>query len=162
MVTWISESLEWFGAICLIVLFFAQVIIVTFRYTLSIGSPWAQDLLIYTFMLSVVAPVLKVILSNSSVRVDIFYSEYSVRKKAWLDRIGLGLLVFPAFTYAFISSLSSTIPSWKMHEASPTMGGLPGYFLLKTALSAFFLIVAITAAFLALKSRPYPYQAEQK
>ena len=158
----IASELEWFGGVCLLTLFFAQIIVVTLRYALSTGAPWAQDLLIYAFMLSVVAPVLGVILSNSSVRVDIFYASFPEHLKAWLDRVGLGLLIFPAFSFAFYNSLGSTIPSWRMLESSPTMGGLPGYFLLKAALSGFFLIVALSAGLLALKSRPYAKSGETK
>ena len=72
-----------------------------------------------------------------------------------VDRAALLLLIFPAMGYAAWTSLGTTLRSWAILEASPTFGGLPGYFLLKTGITVFFATLALAALALAFRSAPY-------
>ena len=150
-----AEHLETGAAVIVILLLVAQVAVVALRYVFSIGWTWALDFLVYCFLLSVILPGLVVILRNESVRVDVFYSAWTRARQNMVDRAALLLLIFPAMGYAAWTSLGTTLRSWAILEASPTFGGLPGYFLLKTGITVFFATLALAALALAFRSAPY-------
>ncbi|PHS19293.1 MAG: hypothetical protein COA78_00070 [Blastopirellula sp.] len=151
----LSKILQSYAGYLVTLLLLAQVIIVALRYVFAVGWPWALDLLVYLFFLSVLLPGLAVLMGNISVRVDIFYGEWGTKRRRFVDRIALFFLFFPAMGYAAWTSLGITINSWEVLESSPTFGGLPGYFLLKTALTLYFTIFAVIAIVLALRKNPY-------
>ncbi|MBD8891047.1 TRAP transporter small permease subunit [Roseibium litorale] len=155
----LSGALESVAAALLIALLLFQVLVVALRYVFSYGTPWALDLLTYLFFLATIAPAPALLIADGSVRVDVFYARWSDQHRALADRIALLFLLFPAMAWATWVSLPETISSFKVLEASPSVGGLPGYFLLKGAMTAFFASLALTALVLGLKRRPYRREA---
>lgn len=150
-----AAALRAWAGYLVITLLLAQLLIVALRYVFALGWPWAQDLLVYLFFLSVLLPGLRVLTGNSSVRVDVFYASYSAQRRRLTDRLALALLLAPAMGYAAWASLPAVLRSWQVLESSPTFGGLPGYFLLKTALSLYFAAFAAVALALAFRRAPY-------
>lgn len=143
------------AASLVLLLMIVQIIVVALRYSFSLGSTWSIDLLTYLFMLAVVLPGLAVVVQNTGVRVDIFYASYSPNRQHKVDRVGLLFLLLPATAYAAYASLGPTMSSWRILETSPTFGGLPGYFLLKTAVTLLFGLLAVAAFALACRAEPY-------
>ena len=160
IITKIGRLLHQWAAVLLILLFLLQIGIVVLRYVFAIGWPWATDLLVYLFSLSVLAPALAVLLGNTSVRVDVFYTGFRSRRKAIIDRLSILLLLVPAMSYTAWQAGGYAVSSWAVLESSPTMGGLPGYFLLKTAVALFFLLMALGGVYLLTKKSPYDYGSE--
>ena len=142
----------------IIALFFIQIIIVVLRYMFSYGIPWGLDLLVYLFLIGSLLPLPLVIWENHNVRVDIFYQGYRPESKSALDRIGLAFLLFPASGYAAYTTWQPMLNSWRLLESSPTLDGLPGYFLLKTILFLSFASISLVSLVLALKKRPWVYR----
>ena len=141
----------------IIALVVIQVLIVVLRYIFSFGLSWGLDLLIYLFLVASLLPLPLVIWENQNVRVDIFYHNYRSRTKALLDRLGLAFLLFPAAGYTAYISWGPMLNSWRLHEASPTLDGLPGYYLLKTILFLTFASLSLISLICALKKRPWKY-----
>jgi TRAP-type mannitol/chloroaromatic compound transport system permease small subunit len=142
----------------IIALFFIQIIIVVLRYMFSYGIPWGLDLLVYLFLIGSLLPLPLVIWENHNVRVDIFYQGYRSERKSALDRVGLAFLLFPASGYAAYTSWAPMLNSWRLLESSPTLDGLPGYFLLKTVLFLSFASISLVSLVLALKRQPWVYR----
>lgn len=142
----------------IIALLVCQIIIVVLRYIFSYGISWGLDLLVYLFLIESLLPLPLVILENHNVRVDIFYQGYRPKIKAVLDRFGLACLLFPSTGYAAYISWKPMLNSWRLLESSPTLDGLPGYFILKTILFASFASVSLVSLVLAVKRRPWVYQ----
>lgn len=142
----------------IIALVVLQIIIVVLRYIFSYGISWGLDLLVYLFLVGSLLPLPLVILENHNVRVDIFYQSYRPGKKAIFDRCGLAFLLFPSTGYAAYVSWRPMLNSWRLLESSPTLDGLPGYFLLKTILFASFASLSLVSLVLALKRQPWVYQ----
>lgn len=151
----VAAVLEGAAAVLLIALLLIQVLIVALRYVFAYGTPWSLDLLTYLFFLATIAPAPALLIADGSVRVDVFYDRWSGKRRALADRTALLCLLFPAMAWAAFASLPETLSSFRVLEASPSVGGLPGYFLLKGAMSAFFFSLALTALVLGLKRRPY-------
>lgn len=145
---------SWAGA-TIVVLLLVQTVVVALRYVFAMGWPWMPDLLIYLFYFSVLLPALMVLIADETVRVDVFYANWNPRRRRIIDRIALLFLFFPAMAYAAWASFGSTLNSWRVLEASPTFGGLPGYFLLKTALTLSFMLLAVAALVMALRKTPF-------
>jgi TRAP-type mannitol/chloroaromatic compound transport system permease small subunit len=133
----------------------AQIIVVALRYVFSLGWPWAFDFLVYCFFVSALLPALFVLIRDVSVRVDVFYNRWADENRRRIDRLALLVILFPSMAYAGWASLGATVRSWTVLESSPTYGGLPGYFILKTLLSLVFLVLATVAVFMALRRAPY-------
>lgn len=144
----------------IIALVIIQFIIVILRYIFSFGIPWGLDLLVYLFLIQSLLPLPLVVLENHNVRVDILYQSYLPGKKAILDRFGLAFLLFPATGYAAYVSWRPMVNSWRLLETSPTLDGLPGYFLLKTLLFLIFAGITAVSLVLARKKQPWIYEGK--
>lgn len=151
----LAGGLESMAATLLIALLLLQLLVVALRYVFSYGTPWALDLLTYLFFLATIAPAPALLIADGSVRVDVFHARWSDSRRALADRFALLFLLLPAMIWASWVSLPETISAFRVLEASPSVGGLPGYFLLKGAMTAFFMSLALTALVLGLKRRPY-------
>jgi TRAP-type mannitol/chloroaromatic compound transport system permease small subunit len=68
------------------------------------------------------------------VRVDIFYSHFSARGKAWVNSLGGIVFLLPLCIFIALASWNYVADSWAIRETSPEPGGIPAVFLLKTLL----------------------------
>jgi len=154
--TRLSEYLAALAGLLIIGIMLVQLVVVLLRYVFSIGVAWGLDLLVYLFLVASLLPLLFVILSNHNVRVDVFYQSYSLSLRNRLDRISLAALLFPVTAYTAYVSWAPALNSWRLLEASPTLDGLPGYFLLKTLQLLVFASLSLIAVLLAARAQPWP------
>ena len=147
------------AGLLIIALMLSQFLIVLLRYLFSIGFSWGLDLLSYLFMIASLLPLLLVVLENRSLRIDIFYQNRTRSSKALLDRIGLLFLLLPVCAYISYISWPALLNSWQLLEASPTLGGLPGYYLLKTLQLVSFAGLSLVAIILIFAREPWEYDA---
>jgi TRAP-type mannitol/chloroaromatic compound transport system permease small subunit len=121
------------GVSWLSVLLVATVMIVVIsRYFLQIGSIALQESVTYlhaTLFLLGIAYTLK---QGGHVRVDIFYRQFSPRRKALVDFCGGLFFLIPVSILIFYSSWDYVIASWAIGETSAENNGLPFIYLLKT------------------------------
>ncbi|WP_323019068.1 TRAP transporter small permease subunit [Pararhodobacter sp.] len=150
-----SGVLRGVAALAVVALLMAQIVIVALRYVFSAGAPWATDLLTYLFFFIVSLPLVGVILHNESVRVDVFSGRFPPRLNRVIDRIALLGLLFPAMAWAAWNAVPMVRTSWRVLEGSPTLGGLPGLFLLKTVTALVFAALALVALIVGLRPRLY-------
>lgn len=153
-----SDKAASIAGLLIILLMLTQFVIVIFRYLFAIGVSWGLDLLSYLFMVASLLPLIQVIITNLNVRVDIFYQDYQVETKSRLDRLALALLIVPVCAYTAYISWPSVANSWRLFESSPTLGGLPGYFLLKTLQLLTFTCLALAAFSLSTRKQPWDYE----
>jgi TRAP-type mannitol/chloroaromatic compound transport system permease small subunit len=69
---------------------------------------------------------------DGHVRVDIFYSEMSERKRAMVDLTGTLIFLIPFCLFILVIAWPYVANSWKLMESSREAGGLPALFLLKS------------------------------
>ena len=79
---------------------------------------------------------------NKHVRVDVFYNNFSKRKKNIVDLIGNIIFLIPFSFIIFYTSLPFIEDSYSILESSPDPGGLPYRFIIKSIIPiAFFLLM---------------------
>ena len=86
------------------------------------------------------------------VRVDVLYSRFSPKQKAWVNLIGTGVFLLPLCLMVMYSGWLFTRFAFLIHEGSPDPGGLPARFLIKSAIVIGFAFLAIQAISVCIRS----------
>lgn len=123
-----GRSVAWL-TLAMVLLTFTIVIL---RYGFSLGWIWLQESLTYLHVTVFVVAAAWTLQLDGHVRVDIFYSEISERKRAIIDLAGSLLFLVPFCVFMLIIAWPYVAYSWKLMESSREAGGLPMLFLLKS------------------------------
>ena len=111
--------------------------VVFIRYVLSTGFVWMQELYVWTHAGAFMLGAGYTLLADKHVRVDILYARRSERTRAWLDLVGTIVFLFPWILVLTWYSWTYVLNSWKLMETSQQVGGMPGLYVLKTAILSF-------------------------
>ncbi len=122
------------------------------RYGLELGWIWLQESYVWMHGIIFMVAAGYTLLHDGHVRVDIFYRPASIRAKAWINLIGLIVFLLPTLVAIWWFAWSYVLISWQRFEVSREAGGLHGLFLLKTAMLAFCVLVALQGIALAIRS----------
>lgn len=146
--TLIGNAFAWLS-LAIVVLCFA---IVVQRYLFSTSIIWMRDLYVWLNGALFTAIAGFALLRGDHVRVDIFYRPASLRWKATVDIIGVFLFLLPFCWLVWVYGWPAVARSWRIHEASPNIGGMPGFFILKTFILVFAVLVGLQGIAMALRS----------
>jgi len=130
------------------------------RYLLNISIVGVQELEWHIFAVIFLLAAAYTYKIDEHVRVDVFYSNFSEKKKAWVNLLGVILFLIPFCVIVIYISEFFVFSSFRMGETSPDAGGLPARYILKAfiPLSFFFILLqGISQAFksiLILKNEP--------
>lgn len=102
----------------------------------------------FLFMLCAAYTLLK----DGHVRVDIFYREAPLRRKAKVNLFGALFLLLPMCLTVWIFSQDYVFRSWAQLEGSQETSGLQFVYLLKTAILGFAVLLALQGISLAIRS----------
>jgi len=89
---------------------------------------------------------------NKHVRVDVFYNNFSKRKKNIVDLIGNIIFLIPFSFIIFYTSLPFVADSYSILESSPDPGGLPYRFIIKSIIPIAFFLLMIQGILNAFKN----------
>ena len=126
--------------------------VVVLRYVFSVGSVCLQELYVWQHALVFMLGAGYTFLHAGHVRVDILYSRLSPRRRAWVDLFGTCFFLFPWLVVLVWYGWPYFKRSWNLLEASGQAGGCDGYFLLKSAIPAFALLLGVQGIAMALRS----------
>ena len=133
---------SWFVALMVLI----TCLVVVMRYGLNMGSVLLQDIVLYlhgALFLLCSAFALK---RQSHVRVDIFYRDFSPKKKALVDILGNLILLQPMCWLVLFYSWGYVEISWMIMEVSPEPDGLPFVYIQKSLLLALCILLLIQSA----------------
>ena len=137
-----------FCAGLLAVTFVGQIAIVVLRYAFGVGFLQLQDLVGYSFAMLVVLSVPVALRLDSHVRVDILRGRQDDRARLRVDLVATLFFLMPVFAMTLWLVMPQILYSWSIRESGMETGGLPGFFLVKTALPlacALILVQALSA-----------------
>jgi TRAP-type mannitol/chloroaromatic compound transport system permease small subunit len=135
--------------VSLVVLLGATSANLVLRYAYSTGYLALQDAAIFAFGIFAMLAVPCAFHADRHVRIDLLASGEKTRWR--LDLKATVLLFLPIAAIAVWYALPSLIYSWKIGEGSPQFGGLPFYYLVRTAMPLAMALSVIQAISLALK-----------
>ena len=89
---------------------------------------------------------------DAHARIDIFYKDFSPKKKAYVNIATSLFLLIPFAVLFLIYALSYVSHSWMHLESSPESGGLPALFLLKSLLLLMPILLLVQAFSLLIQN----------
>ena len=123
-----GRTCSWLNLAVVILIF----VIVVFRYVFNLGWIWLQEGVTYMHAAVFMLGAAWTLSLDGHVRVDIFYRDMSVRRKALVNVIGALLFLLPFCLYCLWISFEYVLASWQLLEGSREAGGMPGVYLFKT------------------------------
>ena len=146
--SWIGRGVSWVTELVVAVVF----IDVVMRYTLKISFVFTQELEWHLFAFIFLMGAGDPLLQDGPVRVDIIYPQLGPRARAWINLIGVVFFLLPGCYLIISTSLNFVYNSWSILEGSPDPGGIPYRFIIKAAMPAGFVLVALQGISLGIKS----------
>ncbi|MGB5278215.1 MAG: TRAP transporter small permease subunit [Gammaproteobacteria bacterium] len=140
-IDWSGRTVSWLTLFMVLVTF----IVVVLRYVFDIGWIALQESITYMHALVFLVGAAWAMQQQAHVRVDIFYSRFSARTRAWIDLLGSLLFLLPVMVFIAWISWAYVVDSWGVLEGSREAGGLPAVFLLKS-------LILVLAALLILQA----------
>jgi TRAP-type mannitol/chloroaromatic compound transport system permease small subunit len=133
----VSAFAERIAQILLLILLLAVFATVVMRYIFGWSANWLQEGALFAHGISFLLAAPAALGREAHVRVDVLLSRFSRKGKAWVDVVAFYLFLTP-LTLAIVSVADRFLGlSWSMAERSPETDGLPGWFLVKTFIPVF-------------------------
>ena len=123
---------------------------VLLRYSFSFGSVWAQELEWHLLAALILLGMCYALQRGDNVRVDLFYANYSARKKFVVDVISLLLLLAVALIFVKVS-ISYVLQAYSIQESSPDPGGIPLRWIVKSLIPIGYGLVALQTVAVLLR-----------
>jgi TRAP-type mannitol/chloroaromatic compound transport system permease small subunit len=129
---------SWFSLA--LVLLISTDVLLRYVFNFSTASLYEMEWHLFAIIFLLASPY--TLQKNRHVRVDVFYNNFSKRKKNIIDLIGNIIFLIPFSFIIFYTSLPFVEDSYSILESSPDPGGLPYRFIIKSIIPiAFFLLM---------------------
>lgn len=122
------------------------------RYSLNISHVWVTELEAHMFSLIFLLGAAYTLHKDAHVRVDLFYANFTERKKAMINLVGVLLFLIPWCLVVIRASARYAHNSFKIRETSPDPGGLPALWIVKYMIVLAFILLILEAADLSIRS----------
>lgn len=152
------------GTLCVVLLLLllsTEMVVVVLRYLFSIGFIELQDFAAYCFAALVVLGLPVALVADAHVRVDIFREKQTAATRRRFDRLAVVLLLIPVFGYTLWAIFPHITYSWQTFEGSSQVGGLPGVFVVKTAVPVACVLMIVQGLAMALGHPDAPSESGQ-
>ncbi len=159
---WVGKTSSWLTLFLVILVCFD----VGKRYILNSASVWGMELEWHLFAAIFLLGAGYTFKHDRHVRVDLFYSNFSKRDKAWTNLLGGIFLLIPWCILIIVASYSYAKGSLEIMEKSPNPGGLPFRFIIKFAITFGFgllllqAIANVSESLLIIIEKPKPQEQD--
>lgn len=147
-VSFVGKAVSWLTLVLVLVI----VIDVILRYAFSITSAASFEMEWHLFAAIFLLGAGYTLQQDKHVRVDVFYSKFSTKTKAWINLCGGCILLIPFCIVGFWESLSFVYSSFRIDETSPQPGGLPARWIIKAVIPLSFVILGLQCVSIIGKS----------
>lgn len=146
-----SEKTGYIISLCTTLLVITVFYDVIMRYVFRNGSIAVQELEWHIFSVIFLLGAAFTLKRDGHVRVDILYSRFTDRTKAWIDFVGTFVFLIPFSIIIIYSTTPYIMNSWAVREISPDPGGLPFRYALKAMIPLGFSFLILQGISEALK-----------
>lgn len=136
---WTGRLVAWL-TLAMVITTFAVVVM---RYLFDVGSIAMQESITAMHALVFMLGAAYTLRHEGHVRVDIFYRRFGPKGRAWVDFLGVTLLLLPVTGFIIWISWDYVASSWALLEGSREAGGLPGVFLIKSVIPLMALLLML-------------------
>lgn len=136
---YVGKAVSWLTTILVLVICFDVVM----RYLFTWSSAAVFELEWHVFASIFMVGSAYALKHDKHVRVDLFYSKFSEKKKAWVNLIGTLLFLFPFCIVIIWTSIPFVQNSFRILETSPDPGGLPARFIIKSTIPIGFILLLL-------------------
>ncbi len=119
--------------------------VVLLRYGFSIGTTALQESVTYLHGLVFMLGAAYALQQDAHVRVDIFYRNFSPRRKALVNLFGTIVFLLPVCIFIIYVSWNYVGSAWRIRETSVEAEGIAGVYLLKTLLPMLAVFILLQA-----------------
>lgn len=144
----IGEITSWLTIILVLVVSYDVFV----RYLIGESSVGLQEIEWHIFALIFLVSAAYTLKIDEHVRVDVFYTRFSQKKKAWVNLLGSIFLLIPFCLIVIFASKDFVEISFRVKETSPDAGGLPARYILKAFIPISFVLLLLQGIALAFKS----------
>jgi len=137
---WLGRTVSWLTLGMVLITF----VIVVLRKFFDLGWIWLQESVTWMHAIVFMLAAAYTLNHDEHVRVDIFYTNFSPRKRAIVNLFGTIFLLLPLCVFIVWSSWDYVTESWRIRETSWQSGGIAYLYLLKS-------VIPITAILLGLQ-----------
>jgi TRAP-type mannitol/chloroaromatic compound transport system permease small subunit len=113
------------------------------RYALDVNFIWLQEIYVWQHAAVIVLGAGYTMMTGGFVRVDVFYAQWSARKRAATDMVMTLIMLLPFLLVFMPGTWNFLVASWRSNEGSMHPGGIPDLWLLKGTLVAFCVLVGL-------------------
>lgn len=145
---WVGQAVAWV-TLGLVLVVFTDVVM---RYLFKTSFVFTQELEWHLFAFIFLIGAGYTLLHDGHVRVDIIYQRLGVKGQAWVNLIGVVLLLIPGCLLVLITSWKFVWNAWAILEGSPDPGGIPLRFLVKGCIPAGFSLLLLQGISLGIHS----------
>jgi TRAP-type mannitol/chloroaromatic compound transport system permease small subunit len=148
--TFTGKASAWLTLFMVIITF----VVVVMRYVFDAGLIWLQESVTWMHAVVFMMGAAYTLQQEDHVRVDIFYRTMPVKRRAWIDLVGVLIFLWPLCLFLGWASYDFVAASWAVREASRESGGLPYPLipLLKSVLLLMPIVVTLQGGSLLLRS----------
>ncbi len=122
------------------------------RYLFNETAVWITEMEWHIFAFIFLLSAGYALKHDKHVRVDLFYANFSPKRKAWINLIGTIAFLIPWCWIIIMASYNYAHNSYMINESSPDPGGLPARYIIKFSITLGFILLLIQAVALLLES----------
>ena len=141
LITRFGNAVSWIWAVLLCVI----VLNVFMRYALGEGRIEFEEIQWHLYSIGFMIGLGYAVVHDAHIRVDIVHERLSPTMRAWIDLYGILLFVLPFVALMLIFAVPFIADSFATSETSPSPGGLPYRWLIKSMLFVGFGLLGLAA-----------------
>jgi len=135
-----------------VALVLVQFSVVVLRYVFATSFVAMQESVVYVHATLFMLGIAYTLLHDGHVRVDVFYANWSPRRRALVDLLGALLAVAPFCLLVLWVCWPYVAQSWATREGSMAYGGIPFTYLLKSLIPVFAALLLLQALSVAIRA----------
>ncbi len=137
----IGKTVSWLNIILMLIIL-VQVIL---RYLFNLGSVALEELQWHLYAVGIMTGLSYAMTEDTHVRLDLLHARLRRKTRAWIDIIGILVLVLPWCYVIIHHGMDFVAASWRVKEASASPTGLPCYYIIKSVIPVSFGLLVLAA-----------------